>query len=127
MPDMFADQLDKSLAHQARLSGTGDARHGDQRSHRECHRKVLEMVPRHAFHPKPRMSRSRRASAWPFLSEQVGPRSRFSNGFQASRRATVKYLPAMLSGRGSDIDNPIRVTDHIQFMLGPQIASSRML
>jgi hypothetical protein len=32
MPEMFADQFYKSLAHQARLSGTGDASHSSQRS-----------------------------------------------------------------------------------------------
>src|SRR5262249_47255494 len=116
MPEMFADQFDKRLAHQARLSGTGHASHGDQRSERECSREVLEIVARHTFHPKPPTSGSRSAMARLFLSEQVGPRSRFSNGLQALRRTAIEYVAAVLPGRGSDIDNPVCVTDHIQFM-----------
>jgi hypothetical protein len=50
------------------------------------------------------------------VPEQVRPRSRFPNGFQSSRRAAVYYLPAVFSSGGTYIDNPIRVTDHIQFV-----------
>jgi hypothetical protein len=50
------------------------------------------------------------------LSEQIRPRSRFPNGFQSLRRAAVYYLPALFASGGSDIDNPIRMTDYIQFV-----------
>ena len=51
-----------------------------------------------------------------FLSEHIRPRSRFFNRLQSARRAAVQNLAAVLSGRGADIDNPIGVSDHIQFM-----------
>ena len=51
-----------------------------------------------------------------FLSEQIRTRPRFSNGFQSARRATVEDLAAMLSCRGADIDDPVCVPDHIQFV-----------
>ena len=51
-----------------------------------------------------------------FLSKQIRPGSRFRNCFQSLRWTAVQDLAAVLPSRGSDIDNPIRVTNYIQFV-----------
>ena len=51
------------------------------------------------------------------IAEKVPPRLRFRDFFQPRQRPAVKDLAAFFTGGRTDIDDPIRVPDHIQLVL----------
>ena len=112
-----AHQFQQRLADQAGLARTGNPGHRRKAAQREIHVQALEVVARHAFKLQPALGLALRRVRRTPLGEQVFAGLRGLNFGQPRRRPAVQHLPAMLTGRRADVDQPVGPAHGFQVML----------
>jgi len=117
MTEVGADQLQQSLADQARLARTGNAGDRGEAAHWKAGAEVVEVVAGNAFQHQPVVWLAWRARMALLLGEQVGGSARGFDLCQAGWRATVENLPTMLAGSGADVHQPVGAAHGVQVML----------
>ena len=117
VPEFGRRQLDQHLADQARFAGTGHAGHAGHHAQREFGAKLVQVVAGDPFQAQPVLRLARRARGRRPLDEQVAPRLRILDRLQPPRRAAVQDLAALLARMRADVDDPVRVADHIERVL----------
>ena len=117
MTEVGTDQLQQGLADQARLARTGNTGDRGEAAQWKAGAEVVEVVAGDAFQHQPVVWLAWRTRMTLLLGEQVGGSARGFDPCQAGWRATVENLPAMLTGSGADVHQPVGAAHGVQVVL----------
>src|ERR1700742_1982870 len=117
MAKLSTDFLNQKLADEAGFSRARYAGDGGKDAQGKIDVEAMQVVARNAPKLQPSACLTAASNDFLFGSEQESSRLRFRDVRQALQRTAVQNPAALLSGFRTDIDNPVGLAHHVEFML----------